>query len=154
MKVDVRNGVIYLGDGQLDEPIELEPAEASALAGRLGQAAHLAWRQQSAIAAACEGGHDWGTPYNGWLGQQHVTVEPCQRPGCHELQLSQGWMPFAGRFHVLPWGEVLDCWGLGCDHCDALKLGEAMRTVLAGGMAAIDQAALGVPLGGVGTPTV
>lgn len=146
MNLDVRNGVVYLGEGELDDPIELTPAEASALGGRLGQAAHLGWQQQSAIAAACEGGHDWGAHLNGWLGNQHVTQRYCQREGCHEVMNLSGWMPFAGRFHALPRGPVLDCIGLGCEHCDAVKLGDAMLKMLAEGLSALDRAVLVDPV--------
>jgi len=148
VKIDVREGVVYLGEGELEDPIELEPAAASVLGARLGQAAHLGWRQQAAIAAACEDGHQWGEPYNGWLGSQHVTVEPCQREGCREYNYTRGWMPFAGRPHLYPpaYGGRRDCTGPGCEWCDTEEFGRHVRQILVSVFADLDRMVLGAPV--------
>jgi len=55
----------------------------------------------------------------------------------------------------MPWGR-LECIGLGCEHCDAAKVGAAFLAALEAGMADVDRAVLGsayVPPEGVGTPT-
>lgn len=134
------NDQIYARDGQVHIRIAngydfdhetCTPNEAREYAQQILVAVAECEQQAEAIRAACADGHDWGSASNGWRGSKAVSIRWCKRPGCQDSELLDGWAHFAGRLHIDPMTRrQLDCYGPGCENCDAEALGRAMRTVL------------------------
>lgn len=119
------------------DPDELTPDEARQLADDLTAAAGEAERQQRANWALCDVEHDWSQWFNGHNPFRNH-YRRCQRPNCVDgYEQYPGWMPFAGRPHVGMFGPR-QCYGPGCDHCEAEDFGTVMRTFLRGAAVAAD----------------